>query len=144
MTDERRRLAVRRPEAGLIGPALRWVLILATAGLLMPPGFAISPGAFELILFSAFILSNIALMALPRPLRVSSTLDYGLVIADTFLVSTGLFHAGLDGGRFATVFFMILLVSAVGPDLVQLVAGASLVAGIYIYLVAGSSGVADP
>jgi PAS domain S-box-containing protein len=144
MTDESRRAAVKRPEVGLVGPALRWVLILATAGLLMPPGFASSPGSFDLILFAAFILSNIALMASPRALRASSTLDYGLVIADTFLVSTGLFHAGLDGGRFATVFFMVLLVSAVGPDLVQLVAGASLVAGIYIYLVAGATGVADP
>jgi two-component system NtrC family sensor kinase len=133
-----------RPDPRLLRPVLRWVLILATASLLVPAGLSKAPGPFDLALLSVFVLSNVAFMAVPRSRRLGPAFDYSLVIADTFLVSSALFHADLDGGRFLLVFFMVLLLSAVGPDLVQLVAGASLLAGLYIYLVAGAGAVLDP
>jgi hypothetical protein len=117
-----------RSDPRLLRPVLRWVLVLATASLLVPAGFSTVPGPFDLALLSAFIISNLLYMAVPPARRLGPGFDYILVIADTFLVSSALFHADLDGGRFVLVFFMVLLFSAVGPDLVQLVAGASLLA----------------
>src|SRR5262245_37167345 len=134
----------RRSDPRLLRPVLRWVLILATASLLVPSGFTAAPAPFDLALLSAFILSNLAFMAVPPARRLGPAFDYSLVITDTFLVSSALFHADLDGGRFVLVFFMVLLLSAVGPDLVQLVAGASLLAGLYIYLVTGAGAVLEP
>ena len=144
MDVESRGSVGHRSEPRLLRPILRWVLVLATASLLVPAGFSKAPGPFELALLSAFILSNLLYMAVPPARRLGPGFDYVLVIADTFLVSSALFHADLDGGRFVLVFFMVLLFSAVGPDLVQLVAGASLLAGLYIYLVAGSGVTLDP
>jgi PAS domain S-box-containing protein len=133
-----------RSDPRLLRPVLRWVLILATASLLVPAGFSTAPDVFDLALLSAFILSNLLFLAVPPALRLGPGFDYILVIADTFLVSSALFHADLDGGRFVLVFFMVLLLAAIGPDLIQLVAGASLLAGLYIYLVAGGATAVDP
>jgi PAS domain S-box-containing protein len=144
MDEESRGSAGNRSDPRLLRPVLRWVLILATASLILPSGFSTAPGVFDLALLSAFVLSNLLLLAVPPVRRLGPGIDYVLVIADTFLVSSVLFHADLDGGRFVLVFFMVLLLAAIGPDLVQLVAGASLLAGLYIYLVAGGVPALDP
>jgi PAS domain S-box-containing protein len=115
------------------------VLLLATAMLLMPPGSAHALEWFDQVLLGVFFASNLVLTLLPRHLRGTPRVDYAIVIGDTFLVSTALFHAGVDNGRFVTVFFLVLLMSAIGADLPRLVAGATLVAGLYMYLVADTS-----
>ena len=128
-----------RHERGLVRPALRWVLLLATAILLLPPGSSHAMERFDQILLGVFFVSNLVLTLLPRHLRTTPRLDYAIVIGDTFLLSTGLFHAGVDSGRFVTVFFLVLLMAAIGADLPRLLAGATLVAGLYLYLVADTS-----
>ena len=64
--------------------ALRWILILATALILAPPGGP-SPGAFEIGLILAFAASNIALTYLPDSLFASRQVEYLIVVADTFV-----------------------------------------------------------
>ena len=115
--------------------AVRWVLLLATAVLLLPPGSGARAGIVDHAVLGIFFASNLVLTFLPKSKRDSPRLDYALVIADTFLVSTVLFHSGLDGGRFVAVFFLVLLLSAIGTDLPRLLVGATLVAGVYLYLV---------
>jgi len=128
-----------RHEPGLVRLVLRWVLLVATASLLLTPGSAHAPERFDQILLAVFFASNLALTLLPRQLRGTPRLDYAIVIGDTFLVSTALFHAGVDNGRFVTVFFLVLFMAAIGADLPRLMAGATLVAGLYMYLVADTS-----
>ena len=128
-----------RHDQGLVRPALRWVLLLATAMLLVQPGTAHALEWFDQVLLGVYFASNLVLTLLPRHLRGIPRVDYAIVIGDTFLVSTALFHAGVDGGRFVTVFFLVLLMAAIGTDLPRLVAGATLVAGLYMYLVADTS-----
>ncbi|HUD71458.1 MAG TPA: ATP-binding protein [Dongiaceae bacterium] len=120
-------------------PAVRWVLLLATAVLLLPPGSGARAGLVDHVVLGIFFASNLVVTFLPKSARNSPRLDYALVIADTFLVSTALFHAGIDGGRFVTVFFLVLLLSAIGTDLPRLLVGATLVAGVYLYLVSSQS-----
>ncbi|PYT35976.1 MAG: hypothetical protein DMF52_08910 [Acidobacteria bacterium] len=113
--------------------ALRWILILATALILAPPG-GVRPGAFEVGLILAFAASNIALTYLPDRLFRSRRLEYLVVVSDTFLVSLGLFRAGLEGSDLALAFFLNLMLAALGTDLKRIMAGATLVSGFYLYM----------
>lgn len=117
---------------------MRWLLLFATAAILLPPGPGRSPSAVVWLLLAGFFVSNLVLTFLPRIPRLSARMDYAVVIADTFLVSTGLFYAGIDGGRFPVVFFVVLLLAAIVQDLPRLLAGATVVAALYLYLVAGT------
>jgi PAS domain S-box-containing protein len=128
--------------------ALRWMLILATAMMLLPFGAEGGPRGFDTALILALVASNIVLSLLrPAALR-SRTLEYVVVISDTFLVSMALFHAGLEKSHLPLVFFLTLMLAALGPDLPRMAAGISLVAGLYLYLTwrtgepAGASGLA--
>jgi two-component system NtrC family sensor kinase len=113
--------------------ALRWMLILATALILSPPG-GIRLTVFDLGLVLAFVASNVALTALPERVFLSRNLEYVVVVADTFLVSLALFRAGLEGGDLPLAFFLNLLLAALGTDLLRIVAGATVVSGFYLYL----------
>jgi len=113
--------------------ALRWMLILATALILSPPG-GMRLAVFDIGLVLSFAASNIALACLPERLFRSRNLEYLVVVADTFLVSLGLFRAGLDGGDLPLAFFLNLLLAAMGTDLPRIMAGATVVSGFYLYL----------
>ena len=115
--------------------ALRWMLILATALLLAPPGLEIRPQSFEAVLIVAFALSNAVLSFLPEARFRQRGLEFVTVIADTFLVSVGLFHGGPQASHLPLVFFLTLLLAALGPDLPRIIAGASLLSGLYLFLV---------
>jgi PAS domain S-box-containing protein len=115
--------------------ALRWMLILATALLLGPPGFRGAAPPFETLLLLGFVASNALLSFLPPARFRSRNLEYLIVISDTFLVSLALFHAGVDASHLPLVFFLTLLLAALGPDLPRMIAGTTLVATLYLYLV---------
>jgi two-component system NtrC family sensor kinase len=132
-----------RQNAGLARPAMRWLLLLATAVLLLPAGPTGSDPTV-LALLAAFAAGNTALLIVPEGVKRRPGFDHVLVIADTVLVAMGLFHADLDGGRFAVVFFLTLFMAGLGLDLTRLAAGATLVAGLYLYLLARSDWPLDP
>jgi len=104
---------MERASARTLRLALRWMLILATALILAPPG-GVSPGLFEVGLILAFAASNIALTYLPDRLFASRQVEYLIVVADTFLVSLGLFRAGLEGTDLQLAFFLNLMLAALG------------------------------
>ncbi len=114
--------------------ALRWMLILATALLLVPPGSGRHPQAFDTLLILAFACSNVALTLLPGVNVRSRNLEYLIVISDTFLVSLALFRAGLEQAHLPLVFFLTLLFAALGPDLPRMIAGLTALALFYLVL----------
>ena len=124
---------LERASAKTLRLALRWILILATALILLPPG-ATGPHAFEIGLILAFAASNIALTYLPARLFGSRRLEYLVVISDTFLLSLGLFRVGLEGTDLPLAFFLNLILAALGSDLKKIMAGATLVSGFYLYV----------
>ena len=124
---------IERASPKTIRLALRWMLILATALILSPPG-SIRLTAFDLGLVLAFAGSNLAFTFLPERVFRSRNLEYVVVVADTFLVSLALFRAGLEGGDLPLAFFLNLLLAALGTDLLRIVAGATVVSGFYLYL----------
>ncbi|MBI1949864.1 MAG: response regulator [Acidobacteria bacterium] len=124
---------IERASPKTVRLALRWMLILATALILSPPG-DMRLTAFDFGLVLSFVASNIALTCLPEGLFRSRNLEYLVVVADTFLVSLGLFRAGLEGGDLPLAFFLNLLLAALGTDLPRIMAGATVVSGFYLYL----------
>jgi PAS domain S-box-containing protein len=114
--------------------ALRWMLILATALVLAPPGHRVDWVAPPVWLILAFAASNAALSFLPAARFRRRNLEYVLVIADTVLVSLGLFHAGLETVDLPLAFFLNLLLAALGRDLPRVMVGAAFVSAFYLYM----------
>jgi two-component system NtrC family sensor kinase len=114
--------------------ALRWMLILATALLLSPLTLQSRPQPFVTWLVFGFALSNLALSFLPKAWLRMRNVARLLLIGDTVLVSFGLFYVSLDGGGLSLVFFVVLFIAALGPDMPRTMASATLVSGLYVYL----------
>ncbi|MGH9750397.1 MAG: hybrid sensor histidine kinase/response regulator [Candidatus Polarisedimenticolia bacterium] len=139
----RLRLSLHSAEPGsakTVRLALRWMLILATAVLLVPPGRAVAWASFEVMLVLAFVASNAGLSFLPEARFRSRNIEYLVVIADTCLVSLALFHAGLERVHLPLAFFLNLLLAALGRDLPRIMVGATVVSGFYLYLTARGAG----
>ncbi|HYV19052.1 MAG TPA: ATP-binding protein [Verrucomicrobiae bacterium] len=128
-------------EPGQARPTLRWILLAATATILLPAASIDDPVTLGILL--AFGAGNLVVALLPRSVHTRPGFDHVLVIADTLLVSTALFHANVDGGRFVMAFFLTMLLAGFGLDLTRLAAGATLVAGLYLYLLARTEGPID-
>ncbi len=122
----------------LIHLALRWMLVLATALVLLPPTTDVRPPLSITILLALFALSNVALGFMPVQRLLRRSMDYGLVITDTFLVAVVFFRVGVGGTALQIVFFLTLLVAALGADLVRTIIAATLVSSLYIYMMAGA------
>ena len=134
MAMKRWMVTADRDSVRTIRLALRWMLILATAMLLTPPGSGRHPQPFDTLLILAFASSNVALTLLPRVTIRSRNLEYLTVISDTFLVALALFRAGLDQVHLPLVFFLTLLLAALGPDLPRMIAGTTALAAFYLVL----------
>ncbi len=114
--------------------ALRWFLILTIALLLAPPGSGRTPGAYQIALLLAFVLSNVALTFFPSSRIDQRRLEFLAVIADTFLIAVALFSAGLRNSNLPLVFFITLLLSILGASVSRTALAATLTAGLYLYL----------
>ena len=119
-------------------PYLRWILLAATGLVLLPAAAGPASDPITVGLLLAFAAGNALVALLPRRVHGRPGFDHVLVIADTLLVSMALFHANVDGGRFVVVFFLTMLLAGFGLDLTRLAAGATLLAGLYLYLLARS------
>ncbi len=113
---------------------LRFMLILATALLLLPPGFEGPVPALPTLIIALFFLSNVGLMAVPAARLLARRSDFQLVLADTFLVALGLFYANTGQGELPAAFFVVVLLAAMGRDVPRIVIGSTFVAGFYLFL----------
>ncbi|HXI04045.1 MAG TPA: ATP-binding protein [Candidatus Saccharimonadales bacterium] len=117
--------------------ALRWMLLLSAAFVLLRPDSATFSPAFSAAIIALFALSNVALTVLPEERFRTRTTGYLVIIVDTTLVSFGFLNVEGRGSALPLVFFLILLIAAMGTDLLRTVIAATLVSGLYAYLVAG-------
>lgn len=113
---------------------LRLMLILAAAVLLLPPGFQGTVPAIGTVMIALFLLSNAVLMAVPDVRLLTQRSDFLIVLADTALVAVCLFHVKAGQGELAVAFFVVLLLSAMGRDVLRIVVTATFVAGLYTFL----------
>jgi signal transduction histidine kinase len=117
---------------------LRYTLIVATAYLLIvEEGFAVPPlGAMVLIV--AALASNVVFGQL-TPQRIRSTsFTVGIIIGDTLWVTLALVGSGRFTGDFFYLYFLVLLMSAIGENLRLIAVGAVAICGAYLYLLVAS------
>lgn len=121
-----------RPKVRFI--ALRTLLILSTALLLLPPGFKGYFLSFPTLVISFFLLSNFVWMVLPAKRLFDPRFQFLTIVLDTFLVAMGLFQAGPGRPDLAVSFFVVLLLCTFGRDLFGIAVGTTVVAGLYLFL----------
>jgi len=110
---------------------LRWVLIIASAYLLLfgPDGPSVEASR---ALFIAFVLaSNVLLNQLPDRWLQSRTFDMALVLFDTSWLTVSLGWSPQSSDDFFMLYFLVLFVVALGESLPMIVASATLITVVY-------------
>jgi signal transduction histidine kinase len=117
---------------------LRYTLIAATAYLLVvEEGFGVpNPGAMLLVL--AALASNVVISHLRLQPTESSRLAIGVVVADTVWITVALLQSGRFSGDFFYLYFLVLLLAAIGENLRLIAIGAVAICGAYLYLLMAS------
>ncbi len=110
---------------------LRWVLIIASAYLLLfgPKGLIVDPAR---ALFIAFALaSNVLLNHFPDRWLKSRTFDFALVLFDTAWLTACLAWSPQASNDFFMLYFLVLFVAALGESLPTIIASASVITLVY-------------
>lgn len=118
---------------------LRWVLVITTSCLIL---FADERGN-ELrshLVVLGLIFSNFVVAALPNSVFIKKSFDSLIVSVDILFVSTGLWISGHATGDFYLLYFLIIMISALGETLRSIIWSATLVAVVYTAVSASSSG----
>ncbi|MGH7785895.1 MAG: GAF domain-containing sensor histidine kinase, partial [Candidatus Binatia bacterium] len=117
---------------------MRYTLIAATAYLLIvEQGFAPPPPVTILLVVGA-LASNVVLGRLPGRITRSSRFALAVVVGDTVWITAALVTSGKFSGEFFYLYFLVLLMAAIGENLQLVALGALAVCGAYLYLLMAS------
>ncbi|MBI1816567.1 MAG: HAMP domain-containing histidine kinase [Deltaproteobacteria bacterium] len=110
---------------------LRWVLIIASAYLLLfgPEGPIMDGG--RALFVAAVLASNVVLNRLPERWLHSRTFDLALVVFDTGWLTVSLAWSPHASDDFFMLYFLVLFVVALGESLPMIVGSASLITLVY-------------
>jgi signal transduction histidine kinase len=89
----------------------------------------------------AALASNVVIAQLPPSTTERMSFGVGIVIADTLWVTVALLQSGHFGADFFYLYFFILLLAAIGENLVLIVVGAAATCVAYIYVLAATGSV---
>lgn len=120
---------------------LRWVLIIATAYLLLfsRPLSEVSPAVALFV--AAYLGSNVLLTEwLPR-LRSASALEWTVVAIDTLALTLALALTGGGSGDLFVLYFAVLFLSALAERIGLVVGAALLITGAHLYTVVQYQGI---
>lgn len=107
----------------------RWLLIVATSYLLLFS--ADDPYDLTEKLIIAYILSNIAMMLLPERLFIHPLFYYFVVPSDTIYVGLALYLSGAASTDFYLMFFLVVIIAAIGRRLSLVLVGSGAVIVFY-------------
>jgi signal transduction histidine kinase len=117
---------------------LRYTLILATSYLLIvEEGFTSLPLTTSLLIVAA-LASNIVIGQLPPSVTQSVRFGLGVVVGDTAWITLALLNSGRFTGEFFYLYFLVLLMAAIGENLLLIAIGAVAICGAYLYLLMAS------
>jgi len=117
---------------------LRWVLVISTSCLILFSDDHRPDLAAHLVALS-LIMSNIGVASLPSRYFNAKNFDSVLVSLDIVFVSVGLWISGHANGDFYLLYFLIIMISALGETLRAIIWSAFLVAVVYV-TVTGTTG----
>lgn len=112
---------------------LRYTLIIATAYLLLVElSFAVPPTAAMLLIVLA-LLSNVVFAGLPERVMRSVAFNMAVIVYDTIWVTATLVLSGRFSAEFFYLYFFVLLLAAIGENLLLIAVGACALCGAYLY-----------
>jgi PAS domain S-box-containing protein len=119
---------------------LRFTLIVATAYLLLVEHefSALPVGLIALIV--AALASNVAMTRLPARVLNSTTFHCGVIIGDTLWVTAALLTSGLFRADFFYLYFLVLLLAAIGESLGLIAIGTIVVCAAYLIALSATGG----
>jgi HD-GYP domain-containing protein (c-di-GMP phosphodiesterase class II) len=123
---------------------LRWLLIIALSYLLIFQKKDSGPGNPSQSLFDLLILfyiaSNVILIFLPKKVFDFRKFDLALIVADTAMVSSGIFLLQNVSSYLMFFYFIIILMTTFGHGLKGIVANGFLLIGMYVLFQIKESG----
>ncbi len=120
---------------------LRWLLVISTAYIMIFSDGEPAWLSMEVLLIGLLLLSNIILWRLPNSIIEWVHFDQIVIIVDTTLVSICLYLTGSVETDFYLVYFLVIMVTTIGKDVRQTINNASLVTGIYGFMLFRSTSV---
>ncbi len=137
-TPKRTLLAGRETKKAIV-VLLRWVLIIVcSAMILLSEGDADQKRIAHAVIL-LLICSNIMLATLPRSVFGSNYFDRSLVVLDLFLITSSLWVTGNVTSDLYLLYFLVIMIAAVGETLYVIMWSASLVAVVYLLVVSSLS-----
>ncbi len=118
---------------------LRWVLVIATSALILF-GRAGGDRLVSHIAVLALILSNTLVAMVPPRYFLRPWTDTVLVVGDIVLVTGALWLSGSAAGDFYLLYFVIIMIAALGETLRSILISALLVASVYLGITATIGG----
>lgn len=115
---------------------LRFTLIIAVSYLLLAEADFSNLSVGLLLLIPAAFFSNLVVMRLPAHITSSTTFTGGMIAADTAWITAALVYSGRFSAEFFYVYFFMLLLTAIGENLLLIAIGAVVVCTAYAYVLA--------
>lgn len=115
---------------------LRWAAIIVTSYLILLGKGRITDPQLSNLLVIGYVLSNLLLSFLPRPLFSNSKIFYSLVVIDTGIISFGMYLSEKMATDFYLVFFLLIIFASLSRNfkLLMTIGGiAAILYGILLY-----------
>ena len=112
---------------------LRYTLIIAMAYLLLVEHDFSSPPAGLILLIVAALISNVVISQLPGRITDSIAFYASVVLGDTLWITAALLFSGRFSPEFFFLYFLVLLLAAIGESLGLIAIGAVVVCLAYLF-----------
>lgn len=132
--------ATGRASKKAIVVVLRWVLVIACAGLILSSDVYHSNRVFAQLIVLSLFLTNLVLAALPQKLFDTKYFDQSLLFFDVMLITSCIWFSGELGSDLYLLYFLSLMVAALGETLKAISFSAVLVALVYLVINMGMGG----
>jgi signal transduction histidine kinase/DNA-binding response OmpR family regulator len=118
---------------------LRFTLIIAVAYLLLAEAEFSNLSVGLLLVIPAALFSNLIVMRLPDHITATTTFTGAVIGIDTAWITAALIYSGHFSAEFFYVYFFMLLLTAIGENLLLIAIGAIVVCGAYVYVLSNSN-----
>ncbi len=113
---------------------LRFTLIIAVSYLLLVEADLSNLDVGLLLLIPAALFSNLIVMRLPEHITSKATFTGTMIAIDTVWITAALIYSGRFSAEFFYVYFFVLLLTAIGENLLVIALGAVVVCTAYVYV----------
>ena len=118
---------------------LRFTLIIAVAYLLLAEAEFSNLSVGLLLVIPAALFSNLVVMRLPAHITGTTAFTGVVIAADTVWITAALVYSGRFSAEFFYVYFFVLLLTAIGENLLLIAIGTLGVCAAYFYVLSNST-----